>query len=208
MLDYRAHKLYLLLFGVPNFLIMWAWIIGIPLLSYHLAFAEYSLWITRVGASLLILVIAELVSGLVSFVIDKFFFFIFTLIVDVIPHDGRTKKQANEVVKAGPSAVTLYETNKNPSDWTDEQIEELIRLDWIARLFYAERIRERCKVLRWHFQANPDDDFGSSKPRQVIEEAGVARGLCETIITNRVWRLMALRYIFFLYLILSNPSGY
>ena len=77
MLDYRAHKLYLILFGIPNFIIMWLWIIGIPLLSYHLAFAEYDLWIVKLGASLIVLVIAELLSGLVSFILDRIFFFLF-----------------------------------------------------------------------------------------------------------------------------------
>ena len=208
MLDYRAHKLYLILFGIPNFIIMWLWIIGIPLLSYHLAFAEYDLWVVKLGASLIVLVIAELLSGLVSFILDRIFFFLFTLIVDVIPHDGRTQDKANEVVRLGATAITLYETNKNPAEWSDNQIEELVRLDWIARLFYSDRIRERCNVLRSHFKSNPGDDFDGSKPRQVVEEAGVAQGFIEGIVSNKVWRLMGVRYGFFVYLIVFNPSGY
>lgn len=34
MLDYRAHKLYLLLFGIPWYVIRWMIIIGLPFIYY------------------------------------------------------------------------------------------------------------------------------------------------------------------------------
>lgn len=212
MLDYRAHKLYLILFGIPNFLIMWLWIIAVPIISYLIAFDYFDIWIYRVSGAIVVLLLAELIAGLLSYVIDWLFFSTFTLIVDIIPHDGRSKNEAKEVVKAGGKAVVLYETKKNPADWTDEQIEELVRLDWAARLFYGERVRARCNFLREYYQSHPDDDpfdeFGDATPHWVIKNAGLNQGIVEATISNRVSRIMTIRYAFFLWLIAFNPSGY
>lgn len=208
MLDYRAQKLYLILFGIPNFIIFLLWAIGIPLIAYHLGFKQSDAWFLQVAASIGFLLVAEIIAAAVSFIYDKLCFFIFTLIVDIVPYDGRTKAEAKAVVVNGRKALVLYETNKNPGDWTDEDMESLAGLDWVARLFFSERLRERVQALHWHFRNNPEDNFHGDIPRQVIENAGLKQGWAEKIISHRIWRLLLIRYSLFAFLIIFNPSGY
>ena len=61
MLDYRAHKLYVILFGIPLFLVTWALIIGRPALAYLISYSYFENEIGEVFAAIALTILFELV---------------------------------------------------------------------------------------------------------------------------------------------------
>lgn len=107
MLDYRAYKLYLILFGIPNMILIAIALFGLPILSIELGkiWADSSLVIAI--ASIIALFIVEIIWTLLLVWLGKLYLFIFQLFVDIVPAENRTKEEAVQVATAGPKAAFL-----------------------------------------------------------------------------------------------------
>ena len=106
MLDYRAHKLYFLIFFIPISLLTLFSLFALPLINYSIGFFLSDVRVLQILISLVSLFVLEIVWLLFIFgFISKLFQFIFELFVDVIPHDGRTKEEAKMVVYNGDKAI-------------------------------------------------------------------------------------------------------
>ena len=128
MLDYRAHKLYILLFGIPLFILNWFYILGIPFASYAIAKNyAYNWWgILLLGA--LACLVMQIAAAILGLIIGKFIEFSFTLLIDIIPAEDRTKEEAKLVTWGGEKTIALLElANAQPKDWNDEQIENVTK---------------------------------------------------------------------------------
>ena len=207
MLDYRAHKLYLILFGMPIFFLSLISVLGLPLLSYGLGikFSEVRLLqiLISLGAQFVLEIIWTLIlTGMVA----KLFVFIFSLFIDVIPSDGRTPTQALQVVYSGTTAITMIDLNRiHPSLWSDELIASIPKMDWIMNILYREILILRFEMIRTHFIMYPDESFNEYRIRQIVQKSSFPMTLSEKVLTNISYRRMVLVYSFFLYLLLFKP---
>ena len=207
MLDYRAHKLYLILFGLPNLVFSLVTIFGLPLLSYSLGikFSDVRLWqiLISLGLQFLIEILWTLiVTGLIAKVCS----FIFSLFVDILPSDGRTKQEAQQVVYAGEKAITLINLDRiHPSQWTDELIAATPKTDWVRNLFYREISIQRFEMLKNYFSIHTHETFNEYTVKKVVKESHLPLTLSELILTSPLYRRMLVLYSFFLYLLVFNP---
>jgi hypothetical protein len=152
------------------------------------------------------LVLIELIFALVALlVIDKLFEFIFGLFVDVIPTDGRTKEEARIVVFHGEKGITALLTRKHPSEWSDEDIQKLSKLDWVEHLFFGYIVVDRCEQIREYFTENPEIRYSEQRLQEFIKNSNVAIKWQEKVFTDKANRKMAIVYSLFLLLILVNP---
>ncbi len=206
MLDYRANKLYILLFGIPLFILRWATIIGLPFLYYELGLQVSNNRILQILVSLLAVLFIEILLAIFLNWLDKAFMFIFNIFVDVIPSDGRTKEEAEYVVKGGSNLLELLEfSKKDPKDWNDNNTAFLSR--GFFHFFFQHRIQFRIDRIQAYYKDNHGIDFTDWNTRKFLKDNGLEMSLMEKIITSPIYRGWVISYSIILYLIIFNPWG-
>jgi hypothetical protein len=204
MLDYRAHKLYLLLFGIPWFVIRWMIILGLPFLYYGIGHQVADNRLLQILVSVIALFIIEIFVVLGAAYIDKFFMFIFNLFVDVLPAEDRTKEESIFVVKSGDVAIKLIELGKkHPREWTDEDVAFYHRgfFAW----FFKEAISHRFEMIKNYFIENPDVAFNEWNIKNYLTKNKLSMSFIENLITNPAYRASAISYSITFLLLLFNP---
>jgi len=204
MLDYRAHKLYLLLFGIPLFAIRWMITIGLPFLYYGIGHQVAENRLLQIVASVLSIFIIGIFVVISVTYIEKFFMFIFNLFVDVISTNERTKEESIFVVRSGEVAIKLIEVDKkHPRDWTDEDIAFYHRgfFAW----FFKDAITHRFEMVRIYFIENPNIFFNQRSVREYLEKNNLKKSIFERLFTNQNYRASAIFYLITIALLVVNP---
>ncbi len=218
MLDYRAHKLYLLIFFIPIFLLTLFSLFALPLIYYSIGFYFAEERVFQILISLISVFVFQIVlflficiSFLIDnklFLIDKLFLFIFELFVDVIPHDGRTKEEAQMVVYSGNKAIRFLAIAKHPTTWTDELINDVPKNDWVSNMFYRNNIVRRYNLIREYYQSRPEETLYFGHVEKVLEENDLVLKWDEKVFGSPAYRSDILTYSFLLFLLILNPLGY
>jgi hypothetical protein len=204
MLDYRAHKLFLLVFGIPLFLLGWILNIGIPFVAVILAQQISEDWFAIFFLSLIFFVLIQLPLGLASVFINKAIQFVFTFFIDVIPCDGRNKTEADAVVWGGQSAIlNIQLANTSPAEWTDELIEKVPK--GLAALFFREVIIRRLNFIRDHSLENPDFIANDFNIRKLLRDRALSMPIYEMIICHPSYRISSLSLLFLIFLGTLQP---
>ncbi len=204
MLDYRAHKLYLMIFGIPNFLLALISLFGLPFAYYGLGKTYADSHMMMIVFSLLALLIIEIIWGIFIHYLSKVYMFIFGLFVDVIPADGRNEDEAKAVVWNGEKAIYLIKFNKKkPKDWTDEDFEKLTAN--FFSFFFKDKIIQRLNKIKNYYVKNANIIPNEWNTNKFLKEEKLERGIIEKVIVDPFFRACAIRYSIFLYLILFNP---
>ena len=209
MLDYRANKLYFLIFFIPQLCISLFSVFALPFINYSIGFYLADERVFQILISLVSLVILEVIwIGVVFGVISKLFGFIFGLFVDVIPHDGRTKEEAKLVVHSGEKAIRSIAITKHPTTWTDELINDLPKNDWVSNMFYRNNMVRRCNLIREYYQSMPEETpYEDSHVKKVLEENNLVLKWTETALSSLQIRRGIIAYSFLLFLLISNPNS-
>lgn len=212
MLDYRANKLFVLLFGLPLFLLTWLFIIGKPIAAYVVSYGYLKPSVVGFLGAIVCLFVLEIVLLPIATLLDKSIWFIFSLFVDVIPADGRSKAEAEMVVRGGSRALVALQLARRPSEWDEDLVEKAVKLDWVQRLFYRERITDRLNFVRRRFSElaldDPNYPFSWAHAERLISEGELAPTWVEKVVCSKTNRLMIYPYLILLYLLIANPFGY
>jgi len=206
MLDYRAHKLYLILFGIPIIILNLISIFGIGFIAYLVGFGFAETWLIKIILSVVLLFIIEMLWALILMGLNKLIDFLFGLFVDIIPSGDRTKEEAKLVVYTGEKGIISLLATKHPTEWTDENVIQMAKLDWISNLFYYDKLFNRLHQIKEHFDLNPELEFYPSTVEEFIsQKPHLAPAWHEKFLSNRFYRKMAFSYIVFILIILINP---
>lgn len=201
MLDYRANKLFTLLFGLPMLLLSWAYTFGAPFLYYGIGLMLAENRIFQILISILALILFEIVWALVFPQINKSLMFVFNLIVDVIPADGRTSEEATMIVTGGSQVLFLWEFNKkSPHDWTEDDIS--IFSGGFFKFFFKEKIEERIRMIRKHYIDNPELTPSEWNTNKYLESSGFKPSVLESIVTNPIFRAWTTSAVIFILLMI------
>ncbi len=207
MLDYRAHQLFLIIFGIPLFVIRWIVVLGFPLIYYSIGHSVVDGRIYSILVSLGCLVVGEITWPFIASGLDKLIMFIFNLLVDVIPADGRTKEEALAVVKGGQQTIeALNLSKKRPSELTDEDF--MVYKRSIFTLFYRDKIDERIELIKQHYKNSNETRMNEYQIKNLLEKHSLQVDWLEKAICNSVIRGWVISYTFFVYLILFNPFNF
>ena len=209
MLDYRAHKLYIILFFIPNLVLALFAMFGLPLINYSIGLAFADERIYQILISIVALFFVEMIWLLIIFTfVSKAFKFIFELFVDVIPHDGRTKEEAQMVVWNGDKAIRSLQISKHPSQWTESLIWEIPKNDWVANIFFRdELIRRLRRIYDEYLSMSPDTPYTDAEVERILAEHNLKISWQEKVFGNPQGRRVVIAYSFFLLLLLYNPFG-
>jgi hypothetical protein len=205
MLDYRAHKLYILIFGIPLFILRWFIMLGTPLAAFAIAKSYATSWVGVLLLSIVAYLIISICTQILVLLLSKFIEFAFALFVDIIPADGRTKEEAKLVTWGGEKAIALLALGRtSPKDWTDELFEDVTKGFFVW--FYKDAIFKRLSFIRTHQQDNPDYVSNEWSNVRLLKENNLALPMVENIVCNPIYRGWVISGIFFLYLILFQPG--
>ena len=208
MLDYRAHKLYLILMFIPHTLIFLVGVFGLPLINYGIGVSLADERIYQIIISLISVFIVEVIwILLVQQVFEKVLSFIFELFVDVIPDDGRTKEEAMWGVWGGKKAISAMEFGQHPKEWSQEVMEYIPNSDWVQKLFYKEVVEERIGIMKVHYTTNPETPYTDFEVNKVLEDFNLKKGIIETYLCDKLLRRGLYNYAFFLFLLIVHPAG-
>lgn len=205
MLDYRAHKLYLLLFFPFFILLRLLSLFAVPFSEYAIGveFASERIW--QIALTIAVLIPIEIVWLLFVKLISAGINGLFNFIIDVIPDDGRSKEEAQQVVWGGDEAVAVWHIdNTDPKKWSDEIIRAGTRGDIFGRCF-AHRRRDRVYALKEYYVSNPDIVPSEYNAENFLRENEMWPSLAEQIISNKYYRGMVIAYPFLLWLLIAHP---
>lgn len=205
MLDYRAHKLYLLVFGIPLFLLRWLTILGIPFMAYMVGKNYASSWIGVLLISLFAYLAISFLTEILVYAVGKFIEFTFSLFIDIIPANGRTKEEARLVTWNGEKAISLLALGHiSPKDWSDEMIEDVTKgfFNW----FFREDVMKRLNFIKEFHQTHQDYVANSWNNEKLLKANNLAIPIIEQITCNPIFRGWVISGLFFLYLIFMQPT--
>jgi hypothetical protein len=209
MLDYRAHKLYLIMFFVPNMGLALFATIGFPFIHYSIGISLADDRLVQILISLVALVVIELLWAMLIFgIISKFFQFIFSLIVDIIPADGRTEADAQLVVWNGKKTITAMAiTTTNPSTWSQDLMQDFSKIDWFQSLFYSGNVLNRLNIISQHYQSAPaGSPFSPVEFEKILLEHDTPHaGKLEQLLCQPQVRATIVSYSLLVYLIIFQP---
>ena len=205
MIDYRAHKLYVLLFFPLFFLLRLLSLFAVPFSEYAIGveFASERIW--QIALTIAVIIPVEIVWFFFVKGISAAVNGLFNFIIDVIPVDGRSKEEAQQVVWGGDEAVAVWHLdNTAPNKWSDEIIRAGTKGDIFGR-YFAQRRRERINALKEHYVSNPDIEPNEYNAEQFLRDNEMWPPLEEKIISNKYYRGMVIAYPFLLYLLIAHP---
>ena len=128
--------------------------------------------------------------------------------MDVIPHDGRTKEEAQMVVWNGDKAIRSLQISKHPSQWTESLILEIPKNDWVANLFFRdELIRRLRRIYDEYLSMSPYTPYTDAEVERILAEHNLKTSWQEKVFGNPQGRRVVIAYSFFLFLLLYNPFG-
>ena len=204
MLDYRAHKLYLMIFGIPNFLLALFSLFGLPFVYYAIGNNYADSHAMVIIYSLIACLLIEIIWGILVHYLEKIYIFIFGLFVDVIPADGRSEDEAKLVVWNGEKAIFLINFNKKkPKDWTDEDFERMTT--GFFNFFFKDKLIENYEKIKDYYIENPKILPNERNTRNFVKKENLELNIFGKIIVNPFFRVYAIRYSIFLYLLVFNP---
>lgn len=207
MLDYRAYKLYLILFFIPLFLLTLFQLFGLPFIYYSIGANLAENRILEIIISIIALFIIELLWALFVFgVLNKIFQFIFELFVDVIPHDGRNKEEAQIVVYNGQKGIDAIQMGKHPTTWDEDLPERVSTQDWISAIFFSSKIRYRLERVRdeWTEYRPTDSEYNDFVLNKYLKENNLEKSWGEWAADPTI-RKSIIAYGFLLFLFISKP---
>lgn len=206
MLDYRAHKLYALLFYPITYALRLFAIFVIPFITYVIGMQFGSIRIWQVAVSIAAIIPIEIIWLIALKIISAIIEGVFNFLIDVVPTEGRNQEEAQAVVWGGKMAIYALEFNKPASEWSDEAIENISKIDLFGRLFH-KKTSTRLYALRDHYIDNPDLVPNEYRSDIFLAENNLAPSLAEQAIGNKIYRGWVLSYSILLLLLAFHPLG-
>ena len=216
MLDYRAFQLYRLIFGIPRFAITLTSLVGVSFLIYaisvycwrdyfDLSDRLYLLWLIVIPVTLIV----EIIWLIVVTYVVKFFDFLFGILIDVIPHEGRNEAEAQFVLKTGKKGARQLLLDKtNPRDWTDDMINYAVAdAGWVQRWFYKYKIEDRLNIMREHYLYDAEENapFRLKDVESLFKQHNLEATWQEKIFGNYSYRMNIVKYLILILFLIYNP---
>jgi len=203
MLDYRAHKLWILL-GYPFILIGRIFSIFVmPFIAFGIAINYANEPFLQIIYSIFALLVIEIIWSIVFFLSLWVIKNTILLFIDVIPADGRSKDEAMMVMMDGDAAITILEAAKPRPEYSDDLIHRISSINIFHRVFYF-RIRNRLEQIRIYYTEHPEVHSSYDNDILICKHLGLMPGLFEKILTNDLYRRTVATYSVLLLILLFN----
>lgn len=183
MLDYRAHKLYLITVTPIKWIFTTIWFIVQTVLPVIVAIK------TTDGEWLITLIVIYylfslmFIGGLFMWsliLLEKIFFFF----IDVEPTSNHSKEEAIRVVKYGSNAITVIKMEKtSPYYWEEEDIIKITESKIFFPKYFIDKNYEGFIFIKNYYRENNIKDLCSwNHMQEILKENKIKKGLLYYII--------------------------
>lgn len=194
MLDYRAHKLYILLtFPIDFPLYLISIFAPATILYFVLLYVPKEGFFLHAIIVILSLIIADIGIAILTYIVRFIPNSVFNFLIDPIPCDGRSKKEALLVVRGGDKAILLLKFNKPANCWTDDDIESVSKIT-IWHRFFQDEIQRRLYIIQNCYYENPQIDVSEYQNNIFIQKMQLQPKLKEKIVTSPYYRHHLLQF--------------
>ncbi len=146
MIDYRAHKLYWLLYR-PIWAFSWIIMVVSVLAAYGIGNYFFHNFLAVFAIAMIASFLIEIPITVFMMALNWCFNAIFKFIIDVVPADGRTAEEAWQVTIGGDAVVLSLKFEKNILAFTEYDLDRFIKcLGFLPRVLFASRIRARMSA--------------------------------------------------------------
>ena len=204
MLDYRAHKLYLtLIFPIRLPLLFMGWFA--PAIAAYLLAQNISK--DALFFPLIVIVgffISEFLFLSLSKLVLAIFDCVFNFLIDAVPCNGRSREEALMVVKGGDKAIVLLKLAKDPSELTDDDIEDISKIDIWHRFFQYE-IQDRLNEIKRYYSENVQIKPSQQQTGNFLKKMKLRPKWNERLVTSPIFRYYIVQFVIITMIILYAP---
>jgi len=205
MLDYRASKLFLVIYFIPHLVTVIITLFAIPYFAYYAAYTYADNIILKILLAIVTIFVSELI---ILFLFNLFvktpIKFIFKLFVDIIPHNNRSQEEAESVVFGGDVAMLEILMSQHPKDWNEDEMNRIFSQPTLGRFFFHHNIRERFFKTYEHFKENEGEYYDGESVLDYMYKH-YKPSIIEQIINNPIYRRAVISISFLTYLFIFNP---
>jgi hypothetical protein len=152
MLDYRAHKLFRLLwwpFSVVAKLLFFVYIVVAILIAQSTGYNVLLKIVIAYVAFEAIGLLMSLIWLIVYWAFKRAFFWL----IDIVPAHGANATEARAIVEGGRATELDLKFEQDIGNWTPEDTGEFVSLmNWRSRLFFSDQMRRRMNLTVDHLR--------------------------------------------------------
>jgi hypothetical protein len=205
MTDIKAHTVYRIVMFVPNLILIALSIFAYPYVSYMVGFSFADSLVMKVLLSIVAYFVLAIVwTYLVkaaSFVLNELFY----LLIDVSPSKGLSDEESKAVLFGGQLVLDHLEFDRNIRNVSHQVVDRMSKQGLLGFIF-KEDVSKRLWAVVDYYQKHPNESVTAYKAKQVVKELGIEQPWYEATLNNAYVRNMILQSIFFLYLLIEQPS--
>ena len=205
MTDIKAHTVYKIVMFLPNLILLALAIFAYPFISYMVGFSFADSLLMQI----LLSIVAYFIIGIVWFFIVQAIEFvlkeIFYLLIDVSPSKGLNDAESKAVLFGGQFVLDCWEFEKNVRNVSYEVVDRISRQGLFGFIFKADASKRLWAIVDY-YQKNPNEAMSQYKVQKILKNIGIAMPWYEQALNNAYVRYMALPPMFFIYLLIEQPS--
>lgn len=205
MTDIKAHTVYKIVMFLPNLILVALAIFAYPFVSYMVGFGFADTLLMKVLLSIVAYVIIGIIWTFVvkaiSFVLNELFY----LLIDVSPSKGLNDEQSKAVLFGGQLVLDSWEFDKNIRNVSYEVVDRISRQGLFGFAF-KDDVSKRLLAISDHYKNNPNENISSYTANKVVEDLGLKQSWIEKSLNNAFFRNMIIQSLFFIYLLIEQPS--
>lgn len=205
MTDIKAHTVYKIVMFLPNLILIALAIFAYPFVSYMVGFSFADSLLMKVLLSIVAYVIIGIIWNFlvkaISFVLNELFY----LLIDVSPSKGLNDKQSKAVLFGGQLVLDSWEFDKNIRNVSYEVVDR-ISTQGLFGFAFKDDVSKRLWAISEHYKNNPNENISSYTANKVIQDLGLKPSWIEKSLNNTFFRNMIFQSLFFIYLLIEQPS--
>ena len=205
MTDIKAHTVYKIVMFLPNLILLALAIFAYPFVSYMVGFSFVDSLVMKVALS----IVAYFIIGIVWFFLVQAITFvlneIFYLLIDVSPSKGLNEEESKAVLFAGQAILDHLEFERNVRNVSYEVVDRISRQGLFGFIF-KDAVSKRLWAIIDYYQKNPNETVGQYQVKKILKNIGLSQPWYEMVLNNAYIRYMVLTPMFFIYLLIEQPS--
>ena len=205
MTDIKAHTVYKIVMFLPNLVILASAIFAYPFVSYMVGFSLADSLVVKVVLS----IVAYFIIGIfwfffiqaITFVLNEVFY----LLIDVTPSKGLNDDESKSVLFLGQPILDIFAFERDVRNVSYEVVDRMSRTG-IFGFIFKDAVSRRLWAIVDYYQKNPNEVVSQYKSKKILEDIGIAMPWYEIALNSAYVRYMALPPMFFVYLLIKQPS--
>ena len=121
------------------------------------------------------------------------------------PSKGLNEEESKAVLFAGQAILDHLEFERNVRNVSYEVVDRISRQGLFGFIF-KDAVSKRLWAIIDYYQKNPNETVGQYQVKKILKNIGLSQPWYEMVLNNAYVRYMVLTPMFFIYLLIEQPS--